>query len=85
MRLLNHTKTKKCLGMATRALRSFTTNLNAEVDKGKIDPVIGRHTELDSIALVLGRRSKNNVLLVGDPGVGKTAIAEGPIWNIFSN
>ena len=69
-------------GMATRALRSFTTNLNAEVDKGKIDPVIGRHTELDSIALALGRRSKNNVLLVGDPGVGKTAIAEGLAWNI---
>ena len=68
--------------MATRALRSFTTNLNAEVDKGKIDPVIGRHTELDSIALALGRRSKNNVLLVGDPGVGKTAIAEGLAWNI---
>ena len=58
----------------------------ADIDKdkfqGKIDPVIGRHTELDSIALALGRRSKNNVLLVGDPGVGKTAIAEGLAWNI---
>jgi ATP-dependent Clp protease ATP-binding subunit ClpA len=72
-------------GMATRALRSFTTNLNLEVDKGKIDPVIGRIDELDSIALALGRRAKNNVLLVGDPGVGKTAIAEGLAWNIVNN
>ena len=71
-------------GMATRALRSFTSNLNSEVDKGKIDPVIGRIDELDSIALALGRRAKNNVLLVGDPGVGKTAIAEGLAWNIVN-
>ena len=69
-------------GMATRALRSFTTNLNASVDAGKIDPVVGRHEELDTIALALGRRAKNNVLLVGDPGVGKTAIAEGLAWKI---
>ena len=71
-------------GMATRALRSFTTNLNASVDAGKIDPVVGRHEELDTIALALGRRAKNNVLLVGDPGVGKTAIAEGLAWNIVN-
>jgi len=69
-------------GLATRALRSFTTNLNQSVDAGKIDPVVGRHEELDTIALALGRRSKNNVLLVGDPGVGKTAIAEGLAWKI---
>ena len=69
-------------GMATRALRSFTTNLNLEVDAGKIDPVVGRHEELDTIALALGRRTKNNCLLVGDPGVGKTAIAEGLAWKI---
>jgi ATP-dependent Clp protease ATP-binding subunit ClpA len=49
--------------------------LNAEAKKEKIDPVIGRHAELDQIALALGRRMKNNVILVGDPGVGKTAIA----------
>ena len=71
-------------GMATRALRSFTTNLNLEVDAGKIDPVVGRHEELDTIALALGRRTKNNCLLVGDPGVGKTAIAEGLAWNIVN-
>jgi len=67
---------------ALKALRSFTTNLNDEVKKKSIDPVIGRHDELDSIALALGRRNKNNVLLVGDPGVGKTAIAEGLAFNI---
>ena len=69
---------------ATKALRAFTTDLNALVKKGKIDPVIGRSEELDSIALALGRRNKNNVLLVGDPGVGKTAIAEGLSWNIVN-
>jgi len=69
-------------GQAQRALRAFTTNLNDEVKKNKVDPVIGRSDELDSIALALGRRQKNNVLLVGDPGVGKTAIAEGMAWNI---
>ena len=67
---------------AKRALKSFTTNLNDEVKRKKIDPVIGRADELDQIALALGRRTKNNVLLVGDPGVGKTAIAEGLAWNI---
>ena len=72
-------------GAAQRALRAFTTNLNEEVKKEKIDPVIGRAEELDSIALALGRRSKNNVLLVGDPGVGKTAIAEGMAFNIVQD
>jgi ATP-dependent Clp protease ATP-binding subunit ClpA len=69
-------------GAAQKALRSFTTNLNNEVKSKRIDPVIGRSEELDSIALALGRRTKNNVLLVGDPGVGKTAIAEGMAFNI---
>ena len=72
-------------GQAQRALRAFTTDLNNEVKKNKIDPVIGRNEELDSIALALGRRNKNNVLLVGDPGVGKTAIAEGLAWNIVND
>jgi ATP-dependent Clp protease ATP-binding subunit ClpA len=65
-----------------KALASFTTNLNESVKKNKIDPVIGRVDELENIALALGRRSKNNVILVGDPGVGKTAIAEGLAFNI---
>jgi len=71
-------------GQAQRALRAFTTDLNNEAKKNKIDPIIGRADELDSIALALGRRSKNNVLLVGDPGVGKTAIAEGLAFNIVN-
>ena len=71
-------------GMPQRALSAFTVNLNEEVKKNRIDPVIGRPEELESIALALGRRNKNNVLLVGDPGVGKTAIAEGLSWNIVN-
>jgi len=71
-------------GAAQKALKAFTTNLNDEVRKSKIDPIIGRSEELEAIALSLGRRSKNNVLLVGDPGVGKTAIAEGMAFNIVN-
>jgi len=67
---------------STKALKAFTTNLNELVSKDKVDPVIGRIEELENIALALGRRSKNNVILVGDPGVGKTAIAEGLAYNI---
>ena len=65
-----------------KALAQFTTNLNEAVKKNKVDPVIGRIDELENIALAMGRRSKNNVILVGDPGVGKTAIAEGLAFNI---
>ena len=65
-----------------KALKAFTTNLNEQVKKNKIDPVIGRVEELENVALAMGRRSKNNVILVGDPGVGKTAIAEGLAFNI---
>jgi len=65
-----------------KALAQFTTNLNDEVKKNKIDPVIGRVEELENVALAMGRRSKSNVILVGDPGVGKTAIAEGLAYNI---
>ena len=70
---------------ARRALRSFTTNLNDQVKRGKIDPIIGRGEELESLSLALGRRNKNNVLMVGDPGVGKTAIAEGLAYKIENN
>tara|TARA_E500000331_G_scaffold92169_1_gene88225 strand:+ start:993 stop:3239 length:2247 start_codon:yes stop_codon:yes gene_type:complete len=70
---------------AKRALKAFTTNLNDEVKREKIDPIIGRGEELEGLALALGRRQKNNVLMVGDPGVGKTAIAEGLAYNIENN
>jgi len=72
-------------GAGQKALKQYTTNLNEEVKNNKVDPVIGRDGELESIALALGRRSKNNVLMVGDPGVGKTAIAEGLAWNIVND
>ena len=62
---------------ADRILDEYCTDLNKEVKDGKIDPVIGRAYELEEIAQVLARRHKSNVLMIGDPGVGKTAIAEG--------
>jgi len=68
-----------------KALRQFGTDLNSEVKKNKVDPVIGREDVLESLALSLGRRNKSNVLLVGDPGVGKTAIAEGLAYNIVND
>lgn len=61
----------------TGALESFTANLNAQVAAGKIDPLIGRAPELERVIQTLCRRRKNNPLLVGEAGVGKTAIAEG--------
>ena len=64
-------------GKAESALKQFTVNLNEKAKTGKIDPLIGRHAEVDRTIQILCRRSKNNPLYVGDPGVGKTAIAEG--------
>ncbi|MFC6444259.1 ATP-dependent Clp protease ATP-binding subunit ClpA [Shinella zoogloeoides] len=59
------------------ALTAYCVNLNEKAKNGKIDPLIGRHAEVNRTIQVLCRRSKNNPLYVGDPGVGKTAIAEG--------
>lgn len=59
------------------ALQSYTLNLNAQVAAGKIDPLIGRDREVERVIQILCRRRKNNPLLVGEAGVGKTAIAEG--------
>ncbi|MDE2211633.1 MAG: ATP-dependent Clp protease ATP-binding subunit ClpA [Betaproteobacteria bacterium] len=59
------------------ALQSFTLNLNAQVNAGKIDPLIGREREVERVIQILCRRRKNNPILVGEAGVGKTAIAEG--------
>jgi len=61
----------------TDALEAYCVNLNKKARDGKVDPLIGRHSEVDRTIQVLCRRQKNNPLLVGDPGVGKTAIAEG--------
>ena len=65
-----------------RVLVQYCANLNNKVKQKKIDPVIGREKEIDDIQLILARRTKSNVMLVGDPGVGKTAIAEGLARNI---
>jgi ATP-dependent Clp protease ATP-binding subunit ClpA len=62
---------------AERMINQFCTNLTAKARAKKIDPVIGREKELEEMQLVLARRNKANVMLIGDPGVGKTAIAEG--------
>ena len=59
------------------ALEQYATNLNKEALEGRIDPLIGRSTEIERVVQILARRSKNNPLLVGESGVGKTAIAEG--------
>ena len=62
----------------------YTTNLNVDAQKGKTDPLIGREKEIERAAQILCRRRKNNPLLVGDPGVGKTSIAEGLAWLIVN-
>ncbi|HEU0066473.1 MAG TPA: AAA family ATPase, partial [Sphingomonas sp.] len=64
-------------GKSESALKQFTVDLNEKARNGKVDPLIGRGPEVDRTVQILCRRSKNNPLYVGDPGVGKTAIAEG--------
>jgi len=66
-----------------RIINNFCTNLSLAAKQRKIDPVIGRDEELEKIQLILARRNKCNVLMVGEPGVGKTAIAEGLARKIF--
>ena len=65
------------------ALENYTVDLNMQALAGKIDPLIGRKKELDRVIQTLCRRRKNNPLLVGEAGVGKTAIAEGLAWKII--
>ncbi|MGZ5819107.1 MAG: AAA family ATPase, partial [Burkholderiaceae bacterium] len=64
------------------ALEQFTQNLNKAAAEGKIDPLIGRESEVERVIQTLCRRRKNNPLLVGEAGVGKTAIAEGLAWRV---
>ncbi len=61
----------------TATLDEFGTNLTKLASESKLDPVVGRHSEIDRVVQILGRRTKNNPVLIGEPGVGKTAIAEG--------
>lgn len=80
----SYQKTRK-KEQSNEVLNEYCTNLNDLATAGKIDPVIGRDVEIDDMAQIFGRRNKNNVLLVGDPGVGKTAIAEGFALKLINN
>ncbi len=68
---------EKVVKKGSEALEAYCVDLNDKANKGRIDPVIGREMEIERTIQILCRRSKNNPLYVGDPGVGKTAIAEG--------
>jgi len=68
---------EKVVKKGSEALDAYCVNLNRKAVSGKIDPLIGREAEIERTIQILCRRSKNNPLYVGDPGVGKTAIAEG--------
>jgi len=69
---------------ADEVLEEYTINLTQMAREGKLEPVIGRHKEVDDIINVLAKKFKSNVLMVGDPGVGKTAIAEGIAQSIIN-
>ena len=67
---------------AYNSLKKYATNLNEQAESGKLDPIIGRDEEIRRILHILSRRKKNNPILIGDAGVGKTAIVEGIAWRI---
>ena len=69
----------------TPLLNEFGRDLNVMSGEGKLDPVIGRHNEIERVIQILSRRTKNNPVLIGEPGVGKTAIAEGLAQRIVNN
>ena len=64
------------------ALQKYAINLNEKAESGKLDPIIGRDEEIRRVLHILSRRKKNNPILIGEPGVGKTAIVEGIAWRI---
>ncbi|MCC7505462.1 MAG: type VI secretion system ATPase TssH, partial [Saprospiraceae bacterium] len=67
------------------ALQKYAINLTEMAESGKLDPVIGRDDEIRRVLHILSRRKKNNPVLIGDPGVGKTAIVEGIAWRIVKH
>ena len=81
-RSFKQNKTKMDSAQAETVLEEYTTNLNELARNREIDKIIGRTLELEEISQILARRNKCNVLMVGDPGVGKTAVAEGLALNI---
>lgn len=66
------------------ALGRFAVNLNQQAEEGKLDPIVGRDEEIRRVLHILSRRKKNNPIIVGEPGVGKTAIIEGIAWRIVN-
>ena len=70
-------KSKKKSDSGTTVLDNFSKDLNKLAEEGKLDPVIGRKKEILRIAQILSRRKKNNPIIIGEPGAGKTAIVEG--------
>src|SRR3982751_1920648 len=78
-------ETEKANKQGTDALEAYCVNLNEKAKQGRIDPLIGRDAEVERTIQILCRRQKNNPLFVGDPGVGKTAIAEGLARKIVKN
>ena len=68
---------KKSSKSGTPVLDNFCTDLTAKARKGELDPVVGREKEMERVAQILSRRKKNNPILIGEPGVGKSAIVEG--------
>jgi|TARA_R110000744_G_scaffold56243_2_gene118657 ATP-dependent Clp protease ATP-binding subunit ClpA len=75
--VIEHAETKDRNSKSAELVEEYTTNLNKEAKANRIDPLIGREEEVDDLVHVLARRKKNNCVIVGEPGVGKTAIAEG--------
>src|SRR5207253_2899448 len=78
------TRAKRVLELSLREALQFGRNLTQGAREGKLDPVIGREKEIERVMQVLSRRTKNNPALVGEPGVGKTAVVEGLAQKIVS-
>ena len=76
---------KKSKKTSTKTLNKFGVDLTEKAKDGKLDPVIGREKEIERVVEILGRRTKNNPVLIGEPGVGKTAIAEGLALKIIED
>ena len=70
---------------SSKLLDQFGRNLTKAATEGKLDPVVGRQTEIERVMQILSRRQKNNPVLIGEPGVGKTAVVEGLASRIASN
>ncbi|MEN3013203.1 MAG: ATP-dependent Clp protease ATP-binding subunit [Endomicrobiia bacterium] len=82
--LKSHAKTAKIKKLKTPTLDEFSRDLTQLAKEGQLDPVIGREEEIERVIQILSRRTKNNPVLIGDPGVGKTAIVEGLAQKIVS-